>query len=335
MKYRFALIGCGKIAPRHAEQMVKVGTITAVCDTDRNKADSLARQYDVNAYYHLDDLLKNEKEIDIVSICTPNYLHATQTIQCLKNYFHVLCEKPMALNEADGKKMLRIAFELNRNLFIVKQNRFNPPVQAVKKILDEGKLGKVHAFVINCFWNRTSTYYNSPWKGKIELDGGILFTQFSHFVDLLVWFLGEAEDVKAIKNNFLLKDIIEFEDTGFAVIKMQNGALGSLNYTITSFAQNMEGSFTLFGETGTVKIGGPYLNTLEYFNVRNEIIPSLQNIKEANRYGLYQGSMSNHDIVYKNLINALNNTYHTIVDGSEALKSVRIIEQIYRASNIN
>jgi predicted dehydrogenase len=216
---------------------------------------------------------------------------------------------------------------------VVKQNRFNPPVVLVKKLLDENRLGRIHAFQVNCFWNRSRAYYNSPWKGKKDKDGGILFTQFSHFADLLIWFLGEAVSVKSMKSNFIMKDVLEMEDTGFALLRMKHGAIGSFNYTITSFEKNMEGSITLFGEKGTVKIGGQYLNTLEYFNVEGETLPRMDHARHANDYGFYLGSMSNHDIMYENVLNALNNTSHSIVEGSEALKCIHLIEQINGASN--
>ena len=334
MKYRFALVGCGKIGPRHAEQMARLGSITAVCDTDRKKARALAGQYNTLAYNSLDELLLRENNnIDVISICTPNYLHAPHTIQSLRNGLNVLCEKPMSITVEEGNNMLAVAEASNRRLFIVKQNRLNPPVKLVKKLLDEGKLGKVHAFQVNCFWNRSRSYYiDSPWKGRKAMDGGILLTQFSHFVDLLVWFLGEATCVRAMQSNFLLGDTIEMEDTGFAVLRLKSGATGTFNYTVTSFGKNMEGSITLFGEKGTVKIGGQYLNTLEYFNVEGESVPVLENSKIANDYGFYQGSMSNHDIMYDNVAKALNNTSHSIVEGMEALKCIRMIEQINLAA---
>jgi UDP-N-acetyl-2-amino-2-deoxyglucuronate dehydrogenase len=199
----------------------------------------------------------------------------------------------------------------------------------VKRLLDEQKLGRVHSFQVNCFWNRGRSYYNSTWKGSKALDGGTLFTQFSHFIDLLIWFLGEEQTVEMFSDNYLLGDVIEFEDTGSALIKMKNGAIGSLNFTITSYRKNMEGSITLFGEKGTVKIGGQYLNTLEYFEVDGETQPDLPRGNLANDYGSYQGSMSNHDKVYDQVIFALDNKAHDLVEGEEAAKTVRMIERLY------
>lgn len=334
MKHRFVLIGCGRIGRRHAVQMAKAGTLAAVCDTDTAQADLFAHEFQATPYYQLEALLHEQTDISLAAICTPNYLHAPQSIQCLLHGVNVLCEKPMAISVAGAAEMLETARRCRLKLFVVKQNRFNPPVQLVKNMLNEGRLGRVHAFQVNCFWNRPPAYYNSPWKGKKALDGGILFTQFSHFIDLLIWLLGEAKSVTAVRNNFLLKEVIETEDTGFALVTMHNGSIGTINYTVTSFAKNMEGSITLFGNKGTVKVGGQYLNELEYFCVDGEQAPQLPDGRQANDYGYYHGSMSNHDLVYENVLKALNNTQYDIVEGTEAMKTVQLIETIYNCQGV-
>jgi predicted dehydrogenase len=233
----------------------------------------------------------------------------------------------------EGKNMIRAAKDAGKKLFVVKQNRFNPPIQVVKSLLDEGKLGLITGFQVNCFWNRSVSYYNNnPWRGTLSLDGGILFTQFSHFIDILYWFLGDIDKVNGWRANISHQGIIEFEDTGVASIVMKNGATGTLHYTINTFDSNMEGSFTLFGEKGTVKIGGQYLNTIEYFQVENEQAPGLLIPSQANQYGSYQGSMSNHHLVYKQLVASLNNIGHPLVEAGEALKTIEMIRQIYESS---
>jgi predicted dehydrogenase len=217
-------------------------------------------------------------------------------------------------------------------LFVVKQNRYNPPVVLVKQLIDEKKLGSIFNFQLNCFWNRPVSYYNSSWKGTQEMDGGILFTQFSHFIDLLYWLLGNVSTANGVRKNFMHKGCIEFEDTGVAFIEMNNGATGTVNYTINSTGKNMEGSLTLFGEKGTIKIGGQYLNELEYFSVEGEPRPLLPESRPANQYGLYEGSMSNHDKVYEHLIKALTDTSHVFINSEETLKTIEIIEKIYDSS---
>lgn len=184
-KIKFAIVGCGRIAQRHAEQINAFGELVAVCDIVFPKAVSFADEYKVGAYKSIDDLLKNETDVDVISICTPNGLHAQQSIKCLQSGFHVLVEKPMALTVDDCKAMMDAAEKSKKNLFVVKQNRFNPPVVAVKDAIEKNVLGKIFSIQLNCFWNRNKSYYQDEWRGTKDLDGGTLFTQFSHFIDLL------------------------------------------------------------------------------------------------------------------------------------------------------
>ncbi len=327
MSLRFAIIGCGQIAKRHADQIIKIGKLVAVCDIQLEKCKSFAANYNTKAYYSIDDLLKNEKDLSLISICTPNVLHAQQSILALKAGINVLCEKPLCIDVKDGGMMIKTSLEADKKLFVVKQNRYNPPIVFLKQLIEEKKLGNILSFQINCFWNRPDAYY-VDWKGKKDLDGGTLFTQFSHFIDLLYWMLGEVAEVKSISKNFIHANI-EIEDSGVVLFEMKNSAIGTLNYTVNSFAQNMEGSFTVFGENGTVKVGGQYLNELEYCNVKDVEFPILPKGKAANGYGLYQGSMSNHDKVYENLVKVLQNPSHDFATGEEGLKTVEIIEKIY------
>jgi UDP-N-acetyl-2-amino-2-deoxyglucuronate dehydrogenase len=326
---QFAIIGCGKIAERHAENIIKNGLLSAVCDVEPQRADELAKKFNARAYYSLAGMLQNENKLTVAAICTPNGLHAAHTIQCLHAGLHVLCEKPLCIKSEDGETMIEAAQKAGKYLFVVKQNRFNSPVIELKKLCDEERLGKITSFQINCFWNRPEQYYQSSWRGTKDLDGGTLYTQFSHFIDLLYWILGDVKNVKAITKNFL-HPYIEFEDTGAVIFEMESGAVGTLNYTINSFAKNMEGSFTLFGNKGTVKIGGQYLNELEYQAIENYEIKALPSSKPANNYGFYEGSMSNHNKVYENLFKALENNSHEMTNAEDGLKTVEIIEKIYQ-----
>ncbi|MCY7292155.1 MAG: Gfo/Idh/MocA family oxidoreductase [Ferruginibacter sp.] len=327
MNVRFAIIGCGRIGKRHAEQAVKIGTLAAVCDIDKHKALDFAAQYHANAYFSLEELLAAEKNITLISICTPNGLHAAHSIISLNAGINVLCEKPLCISTFDGNEMIKTALKANKKLFVVKQNRYNPPIVFLKKLIENNHLGEIFSFQINCFWNRPVEYY-TDWKGTKKLDGGTLYTQFSHFIDLLYWLLGDVKTVKSSIKNFA-HPTIEIEDTGAVIFEMQNGAVGTLNYTVNSFEKNMEGSFAVFAEKGTVKVGGQYLNELEYCHVNGIEHPNLPSGNPANGYGYYQGSMSNHDKVYENIVKALQNPLHHFASGEEGLKTVEIIEKIY------
>jgi len=331
---RFAIIGCGRIAQRHAEHILKNGKLAMVCDNVPEKADALAQKYNARAFYDIDEMLKFSKEIDVVSICSPNGLHAEHSIKALNAGTHVLCEKPMAISVYDCGEMIKAAEKANKRLFAIKQNRFNPPVAAVKSALEEGILGKVYSVQLNCFWNRNPDYYKNSWKGTLKLDGGTLFTQFSHFIDLLYWLIGDVKNVSAFVGNYAHKDIIEFEDTGAVIMEFYNGTIGTINYTVNSYNKNMEGSITLFCEKGTVKIGGQYLNELEYQNIEGFEFKDLPEGNKANNYGNYVGSMSNHDKIYENVVDVLTKQASIQTNSFEGLKTVEIIDKIYRAANI-
>lgn len=328
-KLRFAIIGCGRIAQRHAEQINRFGQLVAVCDIISGKADALAEKYNAKVYYTTASLLLVRQAIDVVVVCTPNGLHSILSIDALNAGFHVLCEKPMAISTADCRRMIAASEKNKKQLFIVKQNRFNPPVQAVKELLQQNKFGKIYSVQLNCYWNRNDDYYKDSWKGTKELDGGTLFTQFSHFIDLLYWYFGDVKNIQATLSNIAHKNIIEFEDTGVVNIEFKNGVIGGINYTVNSYKKNMEGSLTIFAEKGTVKIGGQYLNELEYQLIENYKIEDLPKGNTANDYGTYTGSMSNHDKVYQNLVDVLLHGGSTYANAYDGLKTVEIIEKIY------
>lgn len=330
-KIKFGIIGCGRIAQRHAEHILNNGELVAVFDNIGEKADQFAKKYNAKAYHSVEELFANEKLLDVVSVCSPNGLHAEHSIRALNAGFHVLCEKPMAISVNDCGEMIKAAERANKRLFAIKQNRFNPPVEAVKRAIDEGRLGKIYSIQLSCFWNRNNDYYANSWKGTKELDGGTLFTQFSHFIDLLYWIIGDVRKVKAFTGNFGHKGIIEFEDTGVVILEFHNGAIGTINYTVNSHEKNMEGSLSIFAENGTVKIGGQYLNELEYQNIKDFKIENLPEGNKANNYGNYVGSMSNHDKVYENLVQVLTKNAIISTNAFEGLKTVEIIDKIYNS----
>jgi len=335
-KLKIAIIGCGRIGERHAEHVDRLAELVAVCDIIEERAKEITRRYHCNYYNEIDRLIAAEKSVELISVCTPNGLHAEHTIKSLRAGKHVLCEKPMAITVKDCERMISEAERANRRLFVVKQNRFNPPIIAIKKIIDEGRLGRLLSVQVNCFWNRNENYYRqSDWRGTKLLDGGTLLTQFSHFIDLLYWIVGDIEDVFTMTENYIHQDFIEFEDTGVILLRFDNGVLGTVHYTVNSYQKNMEGSITIFGENGTVKVGGQYLNVLEYQCIDNYVIKDLEDSRPPTDYGFYQGSMSNHDKVYENVINVLQNGESIITNALEGMKTVQIIEKIYSTARKN
>nr|WP_294908119.1 Gfo/Idh/MocA family oxidoreductase [uncultured Lacibacter sp.] len=329
---RFLLVGCGAIGERHAALAAMKGDLVAVCDVDEKKVKAFSAKYACYGYTLLQDMLQNEKA-DALVVCTPNGLHAAHSIAGLKSGLHVLCEKPMAITTAAAKKMITSAEKAGKHLLIVKQNRFNPPVAAVKLLLDKKKLGKIYSIQVNCFWNRPARYYRqSAWRGTKQLDGGVLFTQFSHFIDLLYWFFGELKTATGVVDNLAHKQIIEVEDTGVFSFVTKQGVPGTLHYSINTTNKNYEGSVTILAEKATIKIGGPYLNTIEYQEPVLIDVSKLAEGHQVNQYKGYQGSMNNHANVYDAFLQVIAGKQQKYVSGEEGMQSVKMIEQFYKAA---
>jgi predicted dehydrogenase len=330
----WAIIGCGKISPRHAEQAAKLGKLVAVCDINREKAEQLAAIYKVKAYTSAEELFQKQTDINIVAICTPNGLHAEHSIMALQSGADVLCEKPLSISSSDANKMIKAAEEKARKLFVVKSTRYNPALISLKHILSEQKAGRLYSFQLNCFWNRPAAYYTNTWKGKLAMDGGTLYTQFSHYIDALLWLLGDIKSVTGIRKNLAHQHIIEFEDSGVVSLEMANGMIGGLNWSVNTFQKNMEVSLTIITEKGSIRIGGEYMNKVEYQLADGFSITSTED-GDANDYGFYKGSMSNHDKVYENLIIALKDPSHPFSNAQDGLKTVEAIERIYNSVSLS
>jgi UDP-N-acetyl-2-amino-2-deoxyglucuronate dehydrogenase len=345
MSISIALVGCGRIGQVHAREIRRVGNLVAVFDLDSKKMDVVVGNDTIAKYQSLKELLAAESDLDLVVIATPNGLHAQQSIECLNHGKHVLCEKPMAIRSVDAESMIKAAQRSGKHLVIVKQNRYNPPIQELKRLLDEGSLGKILGIQVNAFWNRNAEYFlQSSWRGTLELDGGTLFTQFSHFVDLMIWLFGDIDEVKGFRSNVNHTDIIEFEDQGVIALQFESGLQGGLQYTVNTYQKNMEGSITVFGEKGTVKVGGAYLNEMTYFHVDGiERVEGGQSAgrqieiesNRPNQYEGYQGSMSNHPLVYGDLIRLLNGETNNLASPEDGLRTVRAIEKIYKELHVS
>lgn len=326
----FGLVGCGHIGLLHARMIRKFGTLAAICDPDPGKIASFPDADKVRTYSTIEALLENESGLDVVAICSPNGYHAQHSMQVLQKGLHVICEKPMAIKTADCEAMRAASATYNRKLFIVKQNRFNPPVALLKQWIDTGRLGNIFSVQVNCFWNRNNAYYQNAWRGTKDLDGGTLFTQFSHFIDLLYWMFGDVEQVCAMMDNFNHAQQVMYEDTGVVSLKFSSGVLGSIHFNVNAFRQNMEGSVTVFAEKGTIKVGGRYLNKLEYIQA--------ENIPEAEYLHLLEGEDSgakrneSHEAVYRALLGAIAEDRDISQSLLDALKTVEIIERIYNSA---
>jgi predicted dehydrogenase len=332
---KFAIVGCGNIAQRHAEHIHAKAELVSVCDTNKIKAEELANKYHITASNSIKELF-HHSSFGVAVICTPNGWHAEQSIYALQNGAHVICEKPMAIKTDDCQRMIDAAQKSNKELFIVKQNRYNQPVIKLKKVIDEGQIGRIFSVQLNCFWHRDTNYYKQEsWRGTKSLDGGVLYTQFSHFIDLMLWLMkDEVKDVYSQMKNYLHQGVTEFEDTGVVSLQFSNGAIGSIHFTTNSYQKNMEGSITVFGEKGTVKVGGQYLNQLVYQQIENYTIHTEQESNPPNQYKGYSGSMSNHGLFYENVIDVLENKAAKTTDMYEAMKTVELIEKIYKSANV-
>jgi len=332
----FAIAGYGKIVERHAGHIAshEEARLAGAFDIKEERMNVFKQNYpDAQGYASLEEMLE-DPQIDIISICTPNFTHAEISIAALLAGKHALVEKPMAIRKIDCENMIHMSLKTGRSLFVVKQNRFNPPVQAVKQLLEQQKLGKILSVAIQCYWNRNESYYrSSDWKGIKLLDGGTLFTQFSHFIDVVYYLVGDMKILHAQLANVSHQGLIEFEDTGVvSFLLREHDAPGIMHYTTSAFKQNMEGSITLFAENATIKIGGKYLNTIEYQVTDGFDIGIMPEGKGANNYGDYEGSMSNHDKVIDNVIQSLQGKGEIMTNAYDGLKTVEIIEKIYQAA---
>ncbi len=331
MKKSFAIIGCGHIANRHVEHIRNhpLGELVGVYDINTDVLQAFAAKHQVKAYSSEAELLR-AKEVDVVNICTPNGSHSDIAIRVMEAGKNLVVEKPMAITAQSALEMEKVAEATGKEMFVVKQNRYNPPVKEVKRLIENGKLGKVLMVSVNCYWNRNANYYEqSSWRGTKELDGGTLYTQFSHFVDILYYLFGEIENVNGIVKNLSHQNLIEFEDSGSFSFEFVEGGMGNFAFTTSAFQKNMEGSITIFSENATIKIGGKYLNTIDYQVTDGFDIQDIPISSPANNYGFYEGSMSNHDKVIDNVIEVLNGRAKVMTSAKQGRKVVEMIGQFY------
>lgn len=332
---RFAVIGYGHIGKRHAEMIQSHNRcqLVAVCDIDESVARHVQRHYQIPYYKEAAVMLRElADEVDVICVCTPNGLHAAMSQLALEHRKHVVCEKPMGLSKAECEAVIFRALQVSRQVFCVMQNRYSPPSEWLKSVVDGGILGEIYLVHINCYWNRDDRYYAiSDWKGRMTLDGGPLFTQFSHFVDIMYWLFGDITDIRARFFNFNHHHNTEFEDSGQVNFAFRNGGLGSINYSTAVWDKNLESSITIIGSKGSVKVGGQYMEKVEWCHVEGYAMPELPPANPPNDYGPYKGSAANHGFIFQNVVDTLEAGGTATTNALEGLKVVEIIERIYES----
>ncbi|SHE73323.1 Gfo/Idh/MocA family protein [Chryseobacterium sp. OV279] len=330
-KIKFAVVGCGHIGKRHAEMISRNPECELVALIDvKDKSLLGIDSYDVPFFASLDEFLNSGIEADIINIASPNGFHFEQAHQVVAAGKHVVVEKPMTLNKQDAEQLIFQALHKHKQVFAVMQNRYSPPSAWIKEIVESGKLGKIFMVQLNCYWNRDDRYYKpESWHGKKDLDGGTLFTQFSHFIDIMYWLFGDITNIQAKFADFNHKDLTDFEDSGFISFDFVNGGMGSLNYSTSVWNQNLESSMTIIAENGAVKIGGQYMDKVEVCNVKDYEMPVLAPTNPGNDYGAYKGSAANHHYIIENVVDVLKGRNTITTNALEGLKVVDIIERIY------
>jgi UDP-N-acetyl-2-amino-2-deoxyglucuronate dehydrogenase len=333
-KIKFAVLGYGQIGKRHADIITQnpQAELVALIDIKQPLALNI-QQPDIPFFSSLRNFFQSNIQTDVINIATPNGLHAQQAIECLKNGNHVVIEKPMALYTADAKKIIEAESNFQKQVFVVMQNRYSPPVAWLKEIIAKNILGNIYSVQLNCFWNRDERYYKGDWHGTKKLDGGVLFTQFSHFIDIFYWLFGDIKNIHTSLQSFNHKQLTEFEDSGIATFEFGENSLGCLNFSTAVWDKNFESSITVIAENGSIKIGGQYMDKVEYCHIKNYTMPQLQTSNIENDYGNYKGSAANHSYIIQNVIDVLLNNALPTATSTEGLKVVDIIERIYNAAN--
>lgn len=330
-KFKFAVIGMGHIGKRHA-QMIKNNPdaeLIAAVDVNLALKEEIESQFACQFFNSVEELMASDLKIDVINVCTPNGYHAEHAIKALDRNCHVVVEKPMGLTKAACEQVIYKSLQAHKHVFCVMQNRYSPPSAWLKQVLTEERLGKIFMAQINCYWNRDERYYKKGgWKGTLDLDGGPLFTQFSHFLDIMYWLLGDIQDIQARFENFN-HAYTPFEDSGSVNFKFINGGIGVLNYSTSMWDKNLESSITIIGEKGSIKVGGQYMDKVEYCHIENYTMPELPPSNPPNDYGAYKGSAANHHYVIENVVDTLKGKTSATTNALEGLKVVEIIERIY------
>ncbi|WP_080902683.1 Gfo/Idh/MocA family protein [Parabacteroides sp. Marseille-P3160] len=330
---RFAVVGCGHIGKRHAEMISRdpQAELVALCDLLPREELGL-EAYPVPFFSSLEALLDSGLSFDVVNICTPNGLHAPMALQVIEAGYHTVIEKPMALSLSEAEKVVYASLNYHRQVFCVMQNRYSPPSVWIKGMVESGRLGKLYMVQLNCYWNRDERYYQKGgWHGNALLDGGTLFTQFSHFIDIMYWLFGDICNIQARFADFNHATLTDFEDSGFVNFNFVDGGMGTLAYSTAVWDKNLESSLLIVAENGSIKIGGQYMNEVTYCHIKDYEMPELPPTNPGNDYGPYKGSAQNHNYVIRNVVNVLSGQPAETITTNvlEGMKVVDIIQRIY------
>lgn len=329
---RFGLLGCGRIAKRHADLLggghIQGATLAAVCDELTERANQFADRYHVPACYSIAELLARA-DVDVVSVLTPSGLHRSHAIAAAEAGKHVVVEKPMALRLEDADAMIQACDSAGVKLFVVKQNRFNVPVVKAREALEAGRFGRLVLGTVRVRWCRDQAYYDQDaWRGTWAFDGGVLTNQASHHIDMLEWFFGDVVSVHARATTALVK--IETEDTAVATLKFRNGALGIIEATTAVRPKDLEGSLSILGEKGTVEIAGFAVNQIRHWNFvdalpSDQVVIEKFSVNPPNVYGF------GHQAYYQHVVDCLLHQTAALVDGLEGRKSLELISALYES----
>lgn len=330
-KIKFAVVGCGHIGKRHAEMISRNEECELVALVDVKEKNTLGiENFSVPFFSSIDELLNSDVEVDVINIASPNGFHAEQGMKVLDSGRHLVIEKPMSLTKKDSEALIFKGLQKHKHVFCVMQNRYSPPSVWLKEVLEAGILGDIYMVQINCYWNRDNRYYKpESWHGKKDLDGGTLFTQFSHFIDLMYWYFGDIKNIQAKFADFNHEKLTDFEDSGLISFDFVNGGMGSLNYSTAVWDKNLESSITIIAENGSVKVGGQYMNEVEYCHIKDYEMPVLAPTNPGNDYGAYKGSAANHHYIIENIADVIRGRNSITTNALEGLKVVDIIERIY------
>ncbi len=333
-KIKFAVIGCGHIGKRHAEMISRNPNSELVALIDiKPKTELKIDNLNIPLFSTLAELFNSGIDVEVINIATPNGFHAENALFSLENNKHIVIEKPMALNKQDAETIIFKALQMHKYVFTVMQNRYSPPSVWIKEVIENRILGKVYFVQLNCYWNRDDRYYTpESWHGSKKIDGGTLFTQFSHFIDILYWLFGDIKNISSRFYDFNHDKLTEFEDSGSISFDFVNEGSGVLNFSTSVWDKNLESSMTIIGEFGSIKIGGQYMDKVEYCHIKNYEMPALAPTNPGNDYGAYKGSAQNHNYVIDNVVDVLQGRSTITTNALEGLKVVDIIERIYSAN---